>query len=135
MVFDESNSPLSAPIAIVEQASAESVKVSRSVMATALEVQQAMQAHQEQLFRDAVATPSSKVAVHLVTEAKKLQAQIDKYVEQVKADAAPSFTQQDVSYMQKLKDKGTTEKVIAQRFDTNPTKVNRLTNGVIQPDA
>ena len=64
---------------------------------------------------------------------QKIQEKVDELQKVVESKSASEFTQDDVKTMEEMKRKGATEVMVAQRFQTNQTKVNRLLNGVVQP--
>ncbi|MCT7942402.1 hypothetical protein [Shewanella holmiensis] len=67
-------------------------------------------------------------ALDAIMELQSIQGNLDKLSDKIKNNTTSSFSPSDVATMREMKSNGTTEAKIAELFDTNQTKVNRLLN-------
>lgn len=85
---------------------------------------------QEQLVKDIVRVAASEpqTTLALLTEAKELREEIERFTGKISQQASGDYTPQDLEVMRDMKNNKIPEAKIAEYFSTNQTKVNRLLN-------
>jgi hypothetical protein len=124
-----------APSSIQIEAKTEATIFSRSTLAHVAAVHEQLVDTKKSMLDDMskcrFASPSD--VLEAIDSLQKIQEKVDDLQKVVESKSAADFTQNDLKTMDEMKRKGATEAVIAHRFQTNQTKVNRLLNGVVQP--
>lgn len=65
-------------------------------------------------------------AAQSIVQLQGIQCQVDALADRMQSQSSDEFTKSDVETMREMKHEGRTEAKIAEFFDTNQTKVNRL---------
>ena len=101
---------------------------------TAARYRQAKEAHEtakEQAIRDLTSNIhlTAQQMMDAMVDIQNAHKQIDSFTTRIAEVANTEITPTDATTMRKMRADGATDAKIAEWFDTNPTKVNRMING------
>jgi hypothetical protein len=108
-----------------------SAPLSASTTARYRQAKEGFEVAKEQAIRDLAKNPSlePQEAMNAIANIQNMHKKIDHFTTDIANMANSELTADDAPTMRQMRKEGATDAKIAEWFDTNPTRVNRMING------